>query len=46
MARNAVKYFLQRQQADGRFAGGGNQGGQFDANGQTQWMLLQFYKIT
>ncbi len=46
MARNAVKYFLQRQQTDGRFAGGGNQGGQFDANGQTQWMLWQFYKIT
>jgi len=46
MARNAIKYFLQRQQADGRFAGGGNQGGQFDANGQTQWMLWQFYKIT
>ncbi len=32
MARNAIKYFLQRQQADGRFAGGGNQGVQFDAN--------------
>jgi len=46
MARNAIKYFLQRQRADGRFAGGGNQGGQFDANGQTQWMLWQFYKIT
>ena len=46
MARNAIKYFLQRQRADGRFAGGGNQGGQFDANGQTQWMLWQFHKIT
>lgn len=46
MARNAVKYFVQRQAKDGRFTGPGNQGGQFDANGQTQWMMWQFYKIT
>lgn len=46
MARNAIKYFLEKQRPDGRFAGGGNQGNQLDANGQTQWMLWQFYKIT
>ena len=45
-ARNAIELFLKIQQEDGRFRGGGNQGAQLDANGQVQWALWQYYKIT
>lgn len=42
-ARKAMAYYLARQRADGRFE---SQRNQFDANGQAQWTLWQFYKIT
>ena len=45
-SRNAIELFLRCQQEDGRFRGGGNQVLQLDANGQTQWALWQYFKIT
>ncbi len=42
-ARKAIGSFLSHQRPDGRFS---SQGKQFDANGQAQWALWQFYKIT
>ena len=42
-ARNAIKPFTEHQLDDGRFE---TQKGQFDANGQAQWALWQYWRIT
>jgi len=45
-AAKAVEYYLKCQDEEGRFRGGGNQGKQLDANGQSVWTLWQYGKIT
>lgn len=42
-ARKAIQAFLEYQREDGRFE---SQKNQFDANGQAQWALWQYYKMT
>ena len=42
-ARKSVELYLPRQRPDGRFE---SQAGQFDANGQALWVLLQYHKMT
>ena len=44
-AKKAIVPFLKSQGKDGRFFGGKEQTKQFDANGQAQWALWQYYKI-
>jgi len=45
-AAKAVEHYLKCQDEEGRFRGGGNQGKQLDANGQSVWTLWQYAKIT
>ncbi len=45
-AAKAVEHYLKCQDDEGRFRGGGNQGKQLDANGQSVWTLWQYGKIT
>ena len=45
-AAKAVEHYLKCQDEQGRFRGGGNQGAQLDANGQSVWTLWQYAKIT
>jgi len=45
-AAKAIEHYLKCQDAEGRFRGGGNQGKQLDANGQSVWTLWQYAKIT
>ncbi|NQU23308.1 MAG: discoidin domain-containing protein [Candidatus Nealsonbacteria bacterium] len=45
-AAKAVEHYLEWQDEEGRFRGGGNQGKQLDANGQSVWTLWQYAKIT
>jgi len=45
-AAKAVEHYLNCQDDEGRFRGGGNQGKQLDANGQSVWTLWQYWKIT
>jgi hypothetical protein len=45
-AAKAVEHYLKCQDDEGRFRGGGNQGKQLDANGQSVWTLWQYCKIT
>ncbi len=42
-AAKAIESYLQHQRDDGRFE---SQKDQFDANGQAQWALLQYYQTT
>jgi len=41
-ARKSLEAYLKRQRSDGRFE---SQQNQWDANGQTPWAFLQYYKI-
>jgi hexosaminidase len=45
-AAKAVEHYLKCQDEEGRFRGGGNQGKQLDANGQSVWTLWQYAKIS
>lgn len=42
-ARKSIELYLPRQLEDGRFE---SQEGQFDANGQAQWALWNYYKMS